>query len=373
MNLTEEIDQFLLGKLTPDEKHAFQLKINADPQLAEEIIYQQLANEAIVDSKLVELNQKIREDLDKLDSASLLNKWVIGSSIVFIIGVGTVLLNFNDSEKNDKKINAENLILHPQKVEELDEVIIEENMQKHSFKNSKQAYSNIKQDQNQSDVQATGKYINPGIDSSNKDIVPEDKTLPNNYLNPQLHPDISNEVIKSPCNTMVLTYLPDTKESCHNKATGEISIMPNAINGGTAPYKFSIDNGIHFQTAYVFSNIREGDYYLTILDNENCKQTFSTVLYIQAKHCNQEHSYSFNPLNGEKWQYPLKNTSGGEMEIKNKLGQRVYSTNWSAGMENVEWDGAIQNVPGATIIGEYIYMIIYTNGETENGYVSIVK
>ena len=126
MNLTEEIDRFLSGKLPPHEKHAFQLMIDSDPELAEEVRYQELANEAIVDAQLIELNKKIRTDLDKLNNGGLLNKWVIGGTMLILIGTGAALLNSNPAEKDNTKIISQNPTISTSATPNMQEVDIKE-------------------------------------------------------------------------------------------------------------------------------------------------------------------------------------------------------------------------------------------------------
>jgi hypothetical protein len=365
MELTEKIDLFLIGKLSPEEMHAFQEMIDSDPALAEEVLYQKLANEAIVDSKLAELNIKIRSDLDKLDSGTTLNKWFIGCGIILTIVGGALLFKNSKNEVapklNDSIVNKDSVSINTTPLKKVFAI--------DSFNENKSTNTNIPWENK------SNKYI---IDTTTSDINKNDAIEVNNEKRNSVIPieqkntEPAKTVFNNPCLTMTLSMLPDIYESCYNNATGEIVFIPNTIQGGSAPYMYSLDNGISFQTNTTFSNLKGGSYYLTIKDSKNCTQSFTNELYVSTKHCNQNNSYSFSPINGEKWQHPLTNTTGGSIEIKNKLGQLVYSNHWASGVDHIEWDGNSQ-AGGALSIGEYLYIIHYSTSEIENGYVSIVK
>jgi SprB repeat len=58
---------------------------------------------------------------------------------------------------------------------------------------------------------------------------------------------------------------------CYGAATGSIRIQPV---GGTAPYRYSKDNGVSFGTDSVFNNLAAGTYPIVVRDAKNC--VFST-------------------------------------------------------------------------------------------------
>jgi hypothetical protein len=57
--------------------------------------------------------------------------------------------------------------------------------------------------------------------------------------------------------------------SCANSTDGELTVF---VNGGTAPYLYSINNG-PYQTSEVFSNLPAGTYYTTVKDANGCLVT----------------------------------------------------------------------------------------------------
>ncbi len=59
----------------------------------------------------------------------------------------------------------------------------------------------------------------------------------------------------------------------------DVSITFNSF-GGKTPYRFSIDNGLHFQNENIFSNLNVGNYNLKVFDANNCLK--SKYITIQA-------------------------------------------------------------------------------------------
>jgi len=57
----------------------------------------------------------------------------------------------------------------------------------------------------------------------------------------------------------------------------DVSIKFNT-QGGKTPYRFSIDNGLHYQVESQFSNLTVGNYSLKILDANNCSKSKSTSI-----------------------------------------------------------------------------------------------
>jgi gliding motility-associated-like protein len=65
-----------------------------------------------------------------------------------------------------------------------------------------------------------------------------------------------------------------TTASCQN--TG--ATINIATIGGTAPFQYSMDNGIHFQTSNIFLNLDSGEYPLQVKDSNGCiSDTMETV------------------------------------------------------------------------------------------------
>lgn len=55
--------------------------------------------------------------------------------------------------------------------------------------------------------------------------------------------------------------------SCFGASNGEITV---SVSGGSAPLKYSIDNGITFQSSPIFNGLKAGSYNVLIVDNNGC-------------------------------------------------------------------------------------------------------
>lgn len=66
-----------------------------------------------------------------------------------------------------------------------------------------------------------------------------------------------------------------TDINCHGNTTGRISII---AKGGTAPYMFSIDNGITFQSNPEFNNLLAGTYHVIVKGSNSCMYTETIII-----------------------------------------------------------------------------------------------
>jgi hypothetical protein len=70
------------------------------------------------------------------------------------------------------------------------------------------------------------------------------------------------------------------RQVCYGLTTGSILVQPV---GGTAPFKYSKDNGITFGTDSVFSNLAAGAYQIVVKDAKNCLfSTTATVTVVSS-------------------------------------------------------------------------------------------
>jgi hypothetical protein len=70
------------------------------------------------------------------------------------------------------------------------------------------------------------------------------------------------------------------RQVCYGLTTGSILVQPV---GGTAPFKYSKDNGVAFGTDSVFSNLAAGTYQIVVKDAKNCLfSTAATVTVVSS-------------------------------------------------------------------------------------------
>ncbi len=73
----------------------------------------------------------------------------------------------------------------------------------------------------------------------------------------------------------VMANLITTTDPTCTDSNGDISIQ---VNGGTAPYQYSIDNGVTFQAGATFDNLPPGTYNVVVEDASGCQATDVVVL-----------------------------------------------------------------------------------------------
>jgi len=79
---------------------------------------------------------------------------------------------------------------------------------------------------------------------------------------------------------LALSLVSKTNANCYEACDGTIQL--NAANGFGAPYMYSIDNGLTYQTNNaLFTGVCEGDYQTLVLDNANCSATGPVVSITQ--------------------------------------------------------------------------------------------
>lgn len=96
-----------------------------------------------------------------------------------------------------------------------------------------------------------------------------------------------------------LTMNEEINSGCNN--SNDVSIKFNT-SGGKTPYRFSINNGINYQTESLFSNLIVGNYTLKILDANNCfKSKNITIIAPQVLNVtkNTENLRCFNDFSGK--------------------------------------------------------------------------
>lgn len=80
--------------------------------------------------------------------------------------------------------------------------------------------------------------------------------------------DSSTVQLTQPADIVINTNITDL--TCYQNNSGELDIT---ASGGTVPYQFSIDNGVTFQGAGLFTGLAMGNYDIVVEDVNGCQQT----------------------------------------------------------------------------------------------------
>lgn len=100
----ELLEDYLNGKLSKEEKKAFEKRLNADPNLKKELEKHKLLHEVIADFDTIDFRKKIQE-IEKdvsFKQNKKRNKWLlpIAASLVILIGIGMIWTIYEPSEDN---------------------------------------------------------------------------------------------------------------------------------------------------------------------------------------------------------------------------------------------------------------------------------
>lgn len=85
--------------------------------------------------------------------------------------------------------------------------------------------------------------------------------------------DSSQITVTQPADIVINTIV--TNLTCFQNNTGQLNV---SSSGGTVPYQYSLDNGITFQGAGLFSGLAEGNYTILVEDVNGCQQISDTII-----------------------------------------------------------------------------------------------
>ena len=372
VNKYELFELFLKGEINSRELTDFKSRLDSDPDFAAEFQkYQELHN-LIIDKGLIDIKENINKiHNNKIRTRKIIRNFTAGFGIVII----TTLLFLNNKNEINKAENKnigkhDTTIVHdsvkvPTDFEKKEQITKTETINKHNQKiNTTEKKDTSLHTMLPDTTNKTIDTIAPEIETEAQNITEITDSLQD--IKPiQIQIDTSDKI---DCSKTEIYAKIETKESCDDKASGEILFISSMISGGEPPYKFSIDNGINFYNQIAFKNLKGGLYHLSIKDKYNCIQKLGAYR-IEIQKCSYE--YAFAPDKGETWQVPNKNKDC-ILFIFSKEGRIVLKKQISA-FECFIWDGKSEN--GTDLqMGIYRFILKYTEMNEElNGYVTIIK
>lgn len=356
--LYEQIDQYLSNNLSQEELTFFKSKMAMDKSLQEMVEAQKLANEIIIDNEMIRLKERMQEDLGKGGNPGEASHFKIIVSTVLIVSVSV----------------ASYVYFSPNK------------LNKGQVKNSLKKVENIKAKERHINI------VNKKSDNSTQLSEPDELVKRSNqdyFLEPTENKEIVTVKEGDTTQTSFMTnnngtvVIENNKINCDNikiiantnveygfnKTEATISIDKKSIQGGVAPYLFSLDKE-SFISSSKFENVKEGVYSVYIQDHNNCICVLQPVV-VKAIAETKEIDDVFNPSNGDKWMFPVTADDEGTISIYNKAGSIVYSTRINRGYPG-EWDGRDAN--GNELgTGNYYFIINFTNNQMVKGHITIVR
>lgn len=360
-DIYEQIDDFLHGEMTEQERRAFEEKIKGDERLASKVEEVKATEDAIHLACLADLKKTIGEDIKKIKYRSPWQNifyWIIAASIIAVISCSLYFIfntdfhqkkstpDLNDprtlteeyTKKNDQSV-SEQKAGTKHEINHSDNTHINQAEIDNSAEESGQKFSDVVIDKNESS------------ENRNSTIVKQDSTDKNaNRYERKLLCDSDFDII--------------SEASCKNKETGKIKI--SAKNNIEAT--FQLDQQTVKGQVGSFSALPAGEYNVFAFYNNGC--TFTKTVKITEKWCPLNQSFSFNPDYNEKWEIKYESGSQGRFVIYDRAGKEIYKNTFGTG--NEEWIGIDMN--GNTVaVGSYVAMLYYSDGRSERVELTIIR
>ncbi|MFN3403834.1 MAG: gliding motility-associated C-terminal domain-containing protein [Cytophagaceae bacterium] len=358
---SDHITKYRKQKLSKADKEAFEHAMAHDPDFATEVNDAIKLNELLIDVKLEELREIIKQELKEERESKDLK--LFGKYLLLVIaGCGTLYLLFTIFKKNQD-------ISHNKQYDEVlinqttstEAIIQPENTPAHkATKKEVKDLSNYDSKEKLTKVNFEEKNLNhtkevqPGNQEGSQVTIKDEKLFKNEA--PQ-----NPSAISDPCQSITIKANTDIKSSCTEESNGSIKIT--TISGGKLPYIYSLDGNT--SNSGIWTELSPGIYRMVIKDGNGCISSHDIM--IGTKHCTIKKEFSFAPDLGEIWTMPLIESC--IVTIIDRSGKKVFE---KLAEENIEWRGE-NDAGGLLPQGIYLYSIQYTSGKNETGYITIIR
>lgn len=357
-----EIDQYLNGELSNDALLKFEKALAEDPALRDEVANQQLLNEIVLGAELDVLRERIKKDINKLDQKKISKKWFLGGSLLLLISAATGIgLSINN--KSEKTSSVKNSTEKP--------VFINSD----SSNSSELPLSENKRPKNKElrIIAKSSKLPERLSDTIQEEHKNENETPLKTETNTvildtlAIKPSLGQKT--DPCTGVNINFTVSSASSCSGGATGEIKLTENSLKGGTAPYSYEFNGSGNFSSVSSYTNLRPGSYTVKVKDQSGCVKEKSVL--VSEKVCYRKQSFSFSPEFGETLKIPVSSEEAGTLSIYNRAGLLIFKTKTGQG-EIAEWNGS-DMTGNLAVAGLYVYIVEYTNGQKENGQITVLR
>lgn len=355
------IDSYLNGTLEGEALRSFEQQLQSDAAFAEEVSFQQLTNEVVIGASYDDLRSQISNDIDKIDASNKTKTWSLYTVAAFVLitgaaGIYYVSNNTNNTKPTDTKEVPSTNQYSSESNKTPSVSTTQDSKTAPTQKGSQPNTSNIQATvvtaiNSQRAVATTPQIQHTPIEKVTPDVKTKQPVEKSTNTNPCLHTSIAAEI--------------SSKPTCANESTG--TIITTQVQGGMNPYTLSLDHASAKPIKEIYSYLPAGAHTLLITDDNGCSKEFHVS--IEEKNCRKP-SYVFAPEKGETWKISGNNNADFTITIINIAGTQVYKSQIMQG--EFEWQGIGQQGEYLSA-GLYIYVIEYTNGQKENGQVTIVR
>lgn len=351
----DQIERYLDGEMPEGEQQAFEQQMALDETLREEVALSLEAREAIVDHNLIAFKEKLNAyDPGKTFSWK---KWLGIGFLILLSALSVYHLSSKEATVTEKEVASEKTST---------QITASTKEEKHVDQSKQSSLPTIPEDDNMlsNNVEPNSTARVDSINDSGNKIDKNEEKKGSSTDQKKETPDSTPQVFS--CKGFKLTYQLKKENTCPGEAKG--SIMLTEIEGGLAPYSFSLDAD-NYTSNNAFSSLEAGAYTVVIKDKNECVDIADVV--IEKAFCGPDYVKAFNPDMGEMWKIPYDSDKSGIFNVMNRKNKLVYSHQFS-GQNPEKWNG--KNSMGEILsMGYYIFELKYADGKTFAGGVSIVR
>ncbi|WMJ72003.1 gliding motility-associated C-terminal domain-containing protein [Cytophagaceae bacterium ABcell3] len=386
---TEDIDNYLNGRMSEEEKKTFEQRLDSDPDFSLEVEAQRIANQMIIGSELMELKEQMRKDLRNKPSGFKYTRFflpllitLLGLGAYVYLGSGETITDSSGGapiktmQYHDLKTILEDLETRGSinsvngPVEESPHLLVE--VKKHTV----DSITSISKSKNQpvdTIAKATIEEVtNIAEPSNNSDIDTTGHQKMEDTLSTEGSPkeSVSQEEVDL-CASIDISGRVEVKETCSGENSGEIEIVSTSLTGGKSPYHFSLNDTSAFKDYGNFAYLHAGNYSIYVKDANGCVSLLAEDIEVSEKDCRNNLDLTFAPSREYSIKVPVKDNASATFKVFSKTGALVYQSRVGNGGVD-EWDG--NDLSGRAVSsGYYIFILEYMDGKTEQGSITIMR
>lgn len=350
-NYSEQIEKYLDGELTQAEASAFEKALEQDTALKEEFAFYEMANDAIVNNKLFDIEETVKAagkaHASKAKKKKVYKYILLGSLAFFTLGATGIFVATDQGKEEVPQEKSSKPEIKAQ--DETAEAEVPAEKENDSVAKKGKVVANeelLIQETVEDYVELTAKTQEEEKEKATTDESMKTTNAPQNTAN-----DLCEEVNVTAAFNMETT--------CSGKAEGSIALKQ--VNGGVAPYNYILSDGQESKNG-TFSNLPQGTYSVYVADANACG-TMVDGLVINSTSCKID--LYLDPASGKGATFPAYEKAG-ELAIFDKQGQVKEKKKIAAGQQ-LEWTNAT-SLPA----GYYLFTIEYEDGNTQSGSLTIM-
>ena len=372
-NYTNRIERYLDGEMQSEELDQFEYQLQIDADLKQEFELYQLANQIIIQKKLVGVEQTIQQlsgEYKTTQKKARTQKIVL--AIVIGLGLVTGLVYYFTSTNDIEELNNKSKQKMQQQEKDILVKPVVETIKRQVPKTDSVTKGNspasvtIKDKPANIEKQPIVKPKEEKKEGLSQEVPEKAKLAPevtvNSHSTSQAPPAITPSTLQTdPCKAVNITFTTSVKKPCRSEANGEVVIAN--VTGGKSPYKYTTTSG-RVSSIGKFYELEKGVLKLKVIDANSCA-TKTDEIVISEQFCKLD--LYLDPASNTPIQFP-NYEKAGELVIIDKRGSTKFTTSIEP-EQTYEWFG--NSDEGNLTAGYYLFTIKYEDGTVQNGSITI--